>query len=78
MLAVYASSLMTQDTKLPVIDADDVLAKPRKSVAGTIEDLQSFTGTAGSPEMRAVTAAIEYLGYAYSILQARGDNPAWS
>ena len=60
-------------------DATDPLSKPRASVARTIADLQSFEGTAGSSEMRAVTTAIDWLGLVYSILEPSPEtNPAWS
>ena len=58
-------------------DTGDKLAGPRDAVARAIVELQTFTGTAGSAEMRLVTSAIETLGYAYSMLRAQNGNPAW-
>jgi hypothetical protein len=70
-------STMADAPKL-IADEADPLAKPRDAVGRAIMELQSFTGTAGSDEMKSVSEAIEWLGYAYSMLQSRSDNPAWS
>ena len=57
---------------------DDILAKPRASVATAIAELRGFKGKAGSPEMRQVHGALDHLGYAFSTLRANSDpNPAW-
>ena len=57
----------------------DELDKLREALATVIAAAQAFPGTAGSPEMRGVQNAIEYMGYAYSCLRDRDDvNPAWS
>ncbi len=57
----------------------DTLAPVRDSVAQAITVLRAFTAPAGSAEMRQAQSALDYLGYAYSILSAeRFENPAWS
>jgi hypothetical protein len=61
-----------------ISDAADPLDSSRKKVAAAIAEVKAVTGTAGSDEVRAAQCALEYLGYAYSVLSTRAENPAWA
>ena len=55
----------------------DTLSPLRVSVGKAIADLRGFSGTAASPEMRAVMCALDWLGMAYGALRPQMENPAY-